>query len=166
MSLVVEENVEVEVVVEVEALVGSEEGFQVGEKVGSSVDGESDGLSEGSKDKSTSEMVMLVGSQAHPQSLNPMSMALAYFVVSVELKASMVVPKYSVLIPSTNDKYGNETFMKYPISTCSYFFFPLAVERSQSPKTTPHEFVSGLLQLVWMIPTEKPSLLKNKTCKL
>ena len=108
MSLKVEENVEVEVVVEVtvevEALVGAKEGFQVGEKVGSSVDGTRDGLSEGSEDKSTSGMVMLFGSQAHPQSLNPMSMAFAYFLVSVELKASMAVPKYSVLIPSTNDK--------------------------------------------------------------
>ena len=126
MSLEVEENV----VVEVEAMVGADVGYIVGKKVGYSVDGEKvgpfdgnsvdgervgpldgylvdgdrDGLFEGSKDVSTFGMVILVGSHVHPQSLNPMSIALAYFVVSVELKASMAVVKYSVLIPSTNDK--------------------------------------------------------------
>ena len=109
----------------------------VGIDVGSSVGGARDGINEGvavgpSEGLEDGRLAMLgtsVGettldlSQEHPQLLNPMSKVLAYVDVLGVLRASLAVTKYSVLIPSMNDKYGVLLLLMLLLMlTCSYFF--------------------------------------------
>lgn len=147
--------VDEKVVVEVADSVGATEGLELDLLLGDGVgflegtkDGTGEGFLEGVEDGSTG-MAASDLSQVQPQLLKPISKFLTYDVVFGVLSAFSAVMKYSVLIPSMKDKYGTLLSTKLLTSMCSFLFLLLPdSESEQSPKSTPHESESGLLQLV------------------